>query len=135
MADLVVETTIRRAYEAYAALDLAVIDGLLAPDVVFHVPGHHPLSGTYEGKEEVVGYLTRVVQIGGGRGGFDVHAVTTDDSHGVALVVGTIYRGDDPFVRPIVHVWHVSEAGQLTEYWEAPLDQHAEDAFWNEAAD
>ena len=32
----------RRAYDAYAAMDLAVIDDLMTDDHVLHVAGRHP---------------------------------------------------------------------------------------------
>jgi ketosteroid isomerase-like protein len=119
----------RRAYAAYASMDIAAIDALMTDDHVVHVAGQHPLSGVYRGKEAVWGYLGRVAEISGGRGGFDVHAITADDEgHAVALLTGTIRD----FVRPVIHVWHV-RGDQLAEMWDASLDQHAEDAFWSAA--
>jgi uncharacterized protein len=119
----------RRAYDAYAAMDLAAIDDLMTDDHVLHVAGRHLLSGEYRGKQAVWGYLARVAEISGGRGGFDVHAVTADaDGHAVALLTGTIRE----YVRPVIHVWHV-RGGQLAEMWDASLDQQAEDAFWTGA--
>lgn len=93
------------------------------------MPGRHPFSGEHQGKDAVWAYLGQVAAISGGTGGFEVHTITTDGvEHGVALVTGTI-RG---FVRPVVHVTHVRD-GQVTEVWEASLDQAAEDAFWQNA--
>jgi len=120
----------RRAYAAYAGMDIAAIDALMTDDHVVHVAGHHPLSGVYRGKEAVWGYLGRVAEISGGQGGFDVHAITADDEgHAVALLTGTIRD----FVRPVIHIWHV-RGEQLAEMWDASLDQHAEDAFWSAAS-
>ena len=119
----------RRAYDAYANMDIAAMDALMTDDHVVHVAGHHPLSGDYRGKQAVWSYLGRVAEISGGRGGFEVHAITADDDgHAVALLTGTIRD----FVRPVIHVWHV-RGGQLAEMWDASLDQQAEDAFWTAA--
>jgi ketosteroid isomerase-like protein len=119
----------RRAYDAYARMDIAAIDALMTDDHVLHVAGRHPLSGEYRGKQAVWGYLGRVAEISGGRGGFDVHALTADDEgHAVALLTGTIRD----FVRPVIHVWHV-RGEKLAAMWDASLDQHAEDAFWKAA--
>jgi len=121
---------IRRLVSAYAAADIETIDQLLADDVVFHVPGRHPLSGSYVGKTEVFGYMGRVAALSeSDDGGFAVHSVTGDDEHAVALVTGTIEHRGVRFVRPTVHVFHVNGA-QVTEFWEASIDQHAEDQFW-----
>ena len=129
---LMIEETIevaRRAYDAYASMDIAAMDALMTDEHVVHVAGHHPLSGEYRGKQAVWGYLGRVAEISGGRGGFDVHAIAADDDgHAVALLTGTIRD----FVRPVIHVWHV-RGGQLAEMWDASLDQQAEDAFWTAA--
>ncbi|MCX6431365.1 MAG: nuclear transport factor 2 family protein [Actinobacteria bacterium] len=123
------QDTVRRIYEAYAAMDIAGIDALMVDEPVMHVPGRHPLSGVYRGKEAMWGYLAQVAAVSGGEGGFVVHAVTVDDEgHCVALLTGTIRQ----FVRPVIHVWSVRD-GLLAEYWEANLDQQAEDDFWTHA--
>ena len=123
----------QRLYAAYAAADIATINSLIADDAVFHVPGRHPLSGTYTGKDAVFGYLGRVAATSqSADGGFDIHSVMGDDQHAVALVTGTIEHKGTRFVRPTVHIVHVSE-GKVTEFWEASLDQHAEDTFWTTA--
>jgi len=120
---------LRRAYTAYDAMDIAAIDALMTEDHVIHVAGHHPLAGDYVGKQAAWSYLGRVAEISQGRGGFEVHAITADDDgHGVALLTGTI----QDFVRPVIHIWHVRD-GQLSELWDASLDQRAEDAFWTAA--
>ncbi len=120
---------IRRLMEAYTEADIEVIDQLLSDDVVFHVPGLHPLSGSYVGKSEVYGYIGQVAALNeSGDGAFEVHSVSGDDDHAVSLVTGTIEHNGVLFVRPTVHVFHVNGT-QVTEFWEASLDQHAEDQF------
>ncbi len=54
---------INRLATAYAVADVQAIDRLLADDVVFHIPGRHPLSGTYVGKTDVFGLLGKVVAL------------------------------------------------------------------------
>jgi ketosteroid isomerase-like protein len=39
-----------RMYAAYAVMDIATIDALIAEDSVMHISGHHPLSGDKVGK-------------------------------------------------------------------------------------
>lgn len=120
------EDVIRRLYAAYAANDIGTIDALMAEDAVIHVPGRQPLSGDHRGKQAVWAYLGKVVEVGQGKGGFDLHGVTADDEGlGVALLTGTIRD----WVRPVVHVWQVGD-GRLLQEWEVYLDQDAEDRFW-----
>jgi ketosteroid isomerase-like protein len=127
------QEVVRRLAAAYAAVDIGEIDRLLADDVVFHIPGRHPLAGTYSGKAEVFSYLGKVANLSqSDDGGFEVHSIMADEQHGIALVTGTIEHNGVRFVRPTVHVAHVNGT-QVTEFWEASLDQHAEDEFWNSA--
>jgi ketosteroid isomerase-like protein len=49
-------------YQAQAAFyagdnDTATLRGLLADDIVWHVPGRSPIAGHYHGHDEVVGYF------------------------------------------------------------------------------
>jgi ketosteroid isomerase-like protein len=126
---------IHRLVTAYAAADIEEIDRLLAADVVFHIPGRHPLAKTYVGKDEAFSYLARVAALSESEdGGFAVHSVTADDEHAIALVTGTIEHHGVRFVRPTVHVFHVN-GSHVTEFWEASLDQHAEDQFWIDACE
>lgn len=57
---------IRRGYAAFAAGDLETIAGLLAPDVVWHVPGRSSLAGTRRGTHAVLGYFGQLFEISGG---------------------------------------------------------------------
>ena len=76
---------------AYDAADIEAIDQLLADDVVFHVPGRHPLSGTYLGKSQVFGYMGQVAALNESKDeGFEIHSVIGDDDHVVSLVTGTV---------------------------------------------
>ncbi|MCU1602987.1 MAG: hypothetical protein JWO22_3696 [Frankiales bacterium] len=91
-----------------------------------HIAGDHPLSGDKVGKAAVWEYLGAVSAISGGQGGFVLHALGTDDrGYVVTLLTGTIRD----YVRPVVHVQRLA-GGKVLEYWDASLDQAAEDAFW-----
>ena len=54
-------TAYRRTAAAFRARDLAAIADLVDPDVVWHVPGHHPLAGDYRGREERRVWADRVL--------------------------------------------------------------------------
>ena len=48
---------LRRGYAAYGSGDMDTINELFADDVVWHVAGRNPLSGDYNGKEQVFGFF------------------------------------------------------------------------------
>lgn len=125
------DTLTESVREAYARFLLAPEQESeqLAPDVVFHVAGHHPLSGDYVGREAVRRYIATVTEATHGRGGFSVTSVFADDSGELLLVEGTAFHGEEPFVRTIVHLLRL-EKGRLVEFWDNPFDQRAEDRFW-----
>lgn len=105
------------------------VDAVQHPGSDFPVVRQRPSSGEDHGKVAAWEYLGKVAEVSGGRGGFVVHSITTDDhGHGVALLTGTVRD----YVRQMIHVWHVKD-GRITEFWDAYLDAAAEDAFWNTA--
>lgn len=124
-------TTLRRHYATIAA-DLDRLWELCAEDIVFHVAGTHPLSGSYFGVDAVRTYIEAVRRVPGDHPGFTVASVLTDHHRDLLLVEGTARHGDPAFVRTVVHVLRLRD-GMLAEYWDYPFDQGAEDAFWRSA--
>lgn len=120
--------SVREAYTRFL-LDEEAAWCWLAPDVVFHVAGRHPLSGDHVGREAVRRYLAMVTEATHGRGGFTVTSAFPDDSGELLLVEGTAFHGEEPFVRTIIHLLRLRD-GLLVEFWDNPFDQRAEDRFW-----
>lgn len=50
------EAILRREYEARARGDLNSLEEVFREDVVWHVPGHSAIAGTYRGRDEVMEY-------------------------------------------------------------------------------
>jgi ketosteroid isomerase-like protein len=121
-------TAVRKQY-ADVASELDRLWALCAPDIVFHVAGAHPLSGSYVGREAVRTYIEAVGRVPGDHPGFTVASVLSDHHRNLLLVEGTARHGDPAFVRTVVHVLRFRDT-LLTEFWDYPFDQEAEDAFW-----
>jgi ketosteroid isomerase-like protein len=116
----------RRAADAFRARDLGAFDDLVDTDVVWHLPGGHPLARDYCGREDVVGFLR-----GLGPLGFWVreHDVFGNDEHVCALsVMGASRPGLDVSTR-VVSVFHFRDGRQL-ERWFYPEDRGAWDAIF-----
>jgi len=120
----------RRLYAALAAGDLAVVADLVAPDVVLHVPGTHPLAGVHHGLD------------GFGRFSAATSALTDDGEHiEVVDILGSDERaavychvtasraGRAPLDNMTVHVLRIVD-GRVTEAWLHNFDDVAVSAFW-----
>lgn len=124
-------TAVRHRY-AEVSSEIDRLWSLCADDIVFHVAGTHPLSGSYFGRDAVNTYIEAVHQVPGDHPGFTVTSVLADHHKDLLLVEGTARNGDPAFVRTVVHVLRFREE-KLVEYWDYPFDQAAEDAFWRAA--
>ena len=54
----------RRTAEAFRSGDFDVVKSLIAPEVVWHVPGDHPMAGTIEGREALLEWLGSLKRLG-----------------------------------------------------------------------
>jgi ketosteroid isomerase-like protein len=123
------EDLLRRAYEGFATGDMEPVAAAFADDVVWHSPGRSAISGDFTGRDAVLGFFGKVVEMTGGNFAISVHDVMANDEHGVGLVHATAKRGDASWEGNIVHVFHFSD-GSVTEVWVHEQDQYATDEFW-----
>jgi ketosteroid isomerase-like protein len=54
---------VRRGYVAFSSGDLEELSELIAQDTTWHVGGHNALSGTYRGRDAVLDYFGRLVEV------------------------------------------------------------------------
>jgi uncharacterized protein len=119
----------RRGYDAFAKGDLAALAELIADDVVWHVQGVGPLSGTYRGRDEVFGFFGRLAEETGGTFRLDVHDALANDEHAVALCMLSATRGRKSIEMPVANVSHMRD-GKVTEFWATTTDPVATIDFW-----
>ncbi len=113
----------RRTAEAFRQGDLDAIASLIAKDVVWHVPGDHPVAGDWDGRDRVLQLLARLRSLG-----FTLreHDVFGDDDHVCALsYMGARREGLEVETR-VVSIFHYRD-GRQTERWFYPDDVLA----WN----
>lgn len=124
-------TLIRRGYELFSNGDMDGFTELLADDVIWHVPGRCPVSGTYKGREAVVGYLSALGELSGGTYQIDgVHDVVANDDHVVGLHHSVATRPGKTYDHNETVVFHVRD-GRITGVWEVYSDLYEIDAFWS----
>jgi ketosteroid isomerase-like protein len=119
---------VRRGYEAFIAGDMEWLNEHLHENVVWHVPGHNLTSGDYRGREDVLAFFARSVQIALPE--FDIHDVVASDDHVVALTATRWRRNDngETFEDRIGQVFHL-DGGQVLEVWTLGEDLAGFDQF------
>ena len=126
---------LNRWYDALRAGDLATAAGALSEDTVLHVPGRSSNTGTYTGRDAVVGFVAHAAELTGGTLSLTVHRVLDDGEWGVALCTYTATRPDrdQPLENNLAHVARLRD-GRIAESWLHSRDQYAVDEFWGEPA-
>jgi ketosteroid isomerase-like protein len=114
----------RRTADAFRSDDRVALANLIAVDVVWHVPGNHPMAGDILGRDELFDWFKRLRPRGFW---LTEHDVFGNDDHVCALsIMGAQRTGVDVRTR-VVSVFHFRD-GQQLERWFYPEDA----AAWNE---
>lgn len=122
-------------YDALAAGDLAGAAQSLTEDTVLHVPGRSTNTGTYTGRDAVLGFVGHASEATGGTLQLTVHRVLDDGEWGVALATYRATRPDRdrPLENNLAHVARLRD-GRIAESWLHSRDQYDVDEFWGEPA-
>lgn len=116
-----------KMYEYFNSGDLdRVRQELFAPDIVWRMPGHHPLSGEHSGADEVMAFFGALAKAG----------IRVDNVHFGELENGTVIErhlghasiGDDEFVFPTATAYEI-EDGVLKRVQVHTADQHNVDRY------
>ncbi len=120
-------TAYLRTVDAFRAGDLDTVRSLVAGDVVWHVPGRHPMAGEIRGLDELIAWLARVSELG-----FTIreHDVFGNDEHVCALSYMGARRPGVDFETRVTSVFHF-RAGKQVERWMYPEDVAAWEAIFD----
>ncbi len=124
------EETVREGFAAFSAGDMDTLRRIIAPDAIWHVPGRSPISGSYKGIEEVLGFFGRTVALSEGTFAVDVHDIVGNDEHVFAAYAVSGKRAGKSLRDNAVLVFHVRD-GRMTEAWATTGDQYGTDEFWS----
>jgi ketosteroid isomerase-like protein len=114
--------TVRRAYQAEREA--------MAPDIVWHVPGHNPVSGVYRGAREYFELMpSRMAPLT--RWEFVLGDIMVNGDHVVATFSLTGERKGVSVDLRGCHIFRLDEQGQIAEGWGFTNDQEALDAFFS----
>jgi uncharacterized protein len=121
------EDTLRTMYNAFAQGDVERVMGLLTDDIEYHIAGHSPVSGSYSGKNEVLGFFGKLMQLSGGTFRLEVEDILANDRHGVVLTSEHGQRNEKTLDNHAVHVWDIRD-GRFARF--GGYNQNAWDEFW-----
>jgi len=124
---------VERAQEylsSFAAGDLDSAAKHFRDDIVWRVGGYHPLSGVYEGKEAVLGYLREAGAQTGGSLRVDADTILASDRFLSLFVRVKGQRADASLDADMAQIVRLDEDGRWAEYWALSSNQAAIDEFW-----
>lgn len=119
---------IKNYYTAYATGDLNQIRSFFAPNVVWRIPGHHPLAGEKRGADEVIAFFTQLAK---GKFKADPLFFQAQGNYVVDIHRGwsnVADRGSQ--VDQLFALMFKIENGKITEAQNFLTDQHQADAFF-----
>ena len=125
------EELIRRFLDAQTRGDAALLNDLLADDIVWHVPGRNLLSRDYAGKTEVFGFFGRARELSGGTVRIEPIEILAGDQHAVALVRVHAEREGRKLNGELQAFTFRIGGGKIAEFWFLVEDRYAVDAFWS----
>jgi ketosteroid isomerase-like protein len=123
---------VRKGYDAFIAGDIEWLNEHMHENIVWHVGGHSRFAGDYRGREDVLAFFAKAVQVAVNE--FDVHDIAAGDDHVVAVLDATWRTPNgDSFWSRAVQVFHIAN-GQAIESWFLVEDQPGLDAFIDAAS-
>ena len=122
---------LRRFLDAQSRGDAALLNELLADDIVWHVPGRNLLSRDYAGKTEVFEFFGRARELSSGTVRTEVIDVMGGETYAVAIVRVFAER-EGRSLGGSLQAWTCRiEGGKIAESWFLVEDRYAVDAFWS----
>ncbi|WP_254445871.1 nuclear transport factor 2 family protein [Ruegeria arenilitoris] len=114
-------------FAAYGANDLDGIASVMDENVKWHIPGRHPLSGTKNGRDEVLAFFA---QLGAANFKADPIYFGADETHVVDIHRGWSNAEGKPNVDTTWALVYRIEDGKIVEATNLSADQDAANTFF-----
>jgi len=114
-------------FSAYAAKDVSAVSGVMAEDIVWRIPGHHPLAGDKRGIAEVLAFFDQLA-----KAGFQAQPLVVAEQGDYVV---DHHRGWSTVGSGIDLTWCLVfrfENGKIKEVTNFCEDQHKADLFFHE---
>ena len=117
---------VKQFFKYYEKHDIIGLSEIFAPDIEWIVPGHHPLSGTKKGIEEVIAYYKQLQ-----KANFNAEVIILEgnENHVIDCHRGWAEVGNLRLNMNWVLLYTI-ENGKIKTMQNFPADQHAVDAFF-----
>jgi uncharacterized protein len=118
---------VQRFFAAYSEHDLETMrTEILAPDVTWRIPGHHPLAGVKRGAEEILAHFAAL-----SRANFQAEpiVIAAQGDYVIDVHRGWAAHGDASLDMEWVLVYRIA-GGRIQEVINFAADQHAADLFF-----
>jgi len=123
--------TVREMFAAFRSADLGAIMSAIPEGLTWHFPGRNGgIAGAHRGRDGVITFLARVMELTGGTFHLDLIDVVGGDRHVVAIFRGHGRRGDKALDNPTCLQVRF-EDGLPAEIHEFVWDLYAVDDFWS----
>ena len=109
------ERTLRESYDAFGMGDINPLMNSLGDEIEWHVSGRSPLAGKYVGKDNVLSFFGKMMNLYGGSLKLQVLDILADDVHGVVLTREAASYNGRVVEFSSVHVWEISN-GKLNHF-------------------
>jgi uncharacterized protein len=125
------EDIVRQGYKAFGEGDMDTLRSLFAPDAVHTAPGNNPLSGEYNGVDDILAYYGTLFERSNGTFTAELKSVRVEgDDTAVATHHDKAERGDKTLDQDETLTFTIS-GGKITRIVEKHSDPAAYDAFWS----
>ena len=123
------EAIVRRIFDAFARKEGLALRGLFAEDAVWFVPGRGVMAGSYQGREAIFRFLTKLPRETDGTYGSELIDVLASEDRAAALYRARGQRHGRNLELDQLLVFRIEDA-LVKEVLALPSDPDAFEAFW-----
>jgi uncharacterized protein len=123
-----------RQGKMYAGGAVAPVLEMLAPDIVWHVPGSSPIAGDHRGWDAVAAYFERRRALADSSMRIQPGEAMVAGDAVAQFVAGTATIGGEQVTWQTVGAYRLA-GGLIAEVWLVPLDLALFDRIWSPRAD
>ncbi len=121
----------QESIDVYNRGDFEALRDFYHEDIVWHVSGDHPLSGTYRGRDALFEYFRRARDLTDGTIRLQPASIVASEDRIAMFTRVTAQRGSEALDVVLSQTFRIGPDGRWIEYWSVPDDQEAIDVFWS----